>query len=321
MDNGWSRSSPAGPPAGVHTLAGTGPREPGPGDELPAAGESTNDGSNNGGSNNGGSTNGGSNNGESNNGAAQVLWRRRLRHDIRHELGTIIMLASAVVVADDVGATSRARIEQLLGETRWLDHLLRRLDDGADDENADRPPPSPERIRVDELSAEIVTGMRLATPHAVCFTGGEAWAHMDPVALWRAVRNVLDNACRVADGRVDVRVESDQGWVVIQVDDDGPGFGADWSARPGPAGTTGAAPRARQRGKPGAARRGLASLGLGIVHDLISGYGGSLEIRTCEMGGARVRILLPAAPPPERAGTGAAGAAADAHADDWRRHP
>ncbi|WP_410555750.1 ATP-binding protein [Actinomadura fulvescens] len=102
---------------------------------------------------------------------------------------------------------------------------------------------------------------------------------MDPVALWRALRNVLDNACRVAAGRVDVRVSVDQGWVTIQVDDDGPGFGA------------------------GAG--GLASLGLGIVHDLVSGYGGSLEIRTCELGGARVRLLLPSAPP----------------VDDWRPHP
>ncbi|WP_395990327.1 sensor histidine kinase [Actinomadura sp. 9N215] len=304
------------------TLAGTDPREPGPGDELPAAGDSTNGappiGAPHAGAPHIGAPHtGGPHIGGAHTGGPHVLWRRRLRHDIRHELGTIIMLASAVVVAEDVGATSRARIEQLLGETRWLDHLLRQLDDGADDENADRPPPSPERIRVDELTAEIVTGMRLATPHEVCFTGGEAWAHMDPVALWRAVRNVLDNACRVADGRVDVRVESGQGWVAVQVDDDGPGFGADWGARHGhasgggapPAGRS-AAPRSRDRGKPKAARRGLASLGLGIVHDLISGYGGSLEIRTCEMGGARVRILLPAAPPP-----------ADAHADDWRPHP
>ncbi|WP_171064263.1 sensor histidine kinase [Actinomadura soli] len=286
---------------GVGTLAGTGPREPRPGDELPAAGEPHARGAN-------------------------VLWRRRLRHDIRHELGTIIMLASAVAVAEDVGATSRARIEQLLGETRWLDHLLRQLDDGADDENADRPPPSPERIRVDDLTAEIVTGMRLATPHEVCFSGGEAWAHMDPVALWRAVRNVLDNACRVADGRVDVRVEADQGWIVIQVDDDGPGFGAGWSTQPGPAAPAGRGvlPRGRERGRPKAARRGLASLGLGIVHDLISGYGGSLEIRTCEMGGARVRILLPAAPPPDTAAVHVdvhPEVHPEVHADDWRLHP
>jgi signal transduction histidine kinase len=201
-----------------------------------------------------------------------ALWRRRLRHDIRHELGTIIMLASAVAVSGDIGAESRRRVEQLLGETRWLDHLLRRLDEDAGDYGDHRPPPSPERIRVDALAGEIVAGVRLATGRQVGFTATAAWAHMEALALWRALRNVLDNACRVADGHVDLQVSVDGGWIVIQVDDDGPGFGA------------------------GSA--GLASLGLGIVHDLISTYGGSLQIRHRELGGARVRLMLPSAPPP-----------------------
>src|SRR3954465_14119211 len=86
------------------------------------------------------------------------LWRRRIRHDIRHELGTIIMLASAVAVSHDVGDTSRRRVEALLGETRWLHTLLRRLDEGAGELT---PPPSPERVRVDDFVREIVEGVRL----------------------------------------------------------------------------------------------------------------------------------------------------------------
>ena len=195
------------------------------------------------------------------------LWRRRIRHDIRHELGTIIMLASAMSVADDIGPASRKRVEALLGETRWLDHLLRRLDE--DDDRPEEGPPSPERVRVDELVGEIVAGLRLASIRRVGYASGPAWAHIDPLALWRAVRNILDNACRIAGERVDVSVACEDGWTVVQVDDDGPGFGG------------------------GAA--GLASLGLGIVHDLVSGYGGGLEVRRCELGGARVRILLPSA--------------------------
>ncbi|GLY77110.1 ATP-binding protein [Actinoallomurus iriomotensis] len=199
-----------------------------------------------------------------------VLRRRRIRHDIRHELGTIIMLASAVSVADDVGPASRDRVEALLGETRWLDHLLRRLDE--DDDGPPADPPRPERVRVDELVGEIVAGVRLAAIRQVGYVASPAWAHIDPLALWRAVRNILDNACRIAAERVDVSVVSEDGWTVVQVDDDGPGFG-------GGAG-------------------GLASLGLGIVHDLVTGYGGGLEVRRCELGGARVRILLPSATGP-----------------------
>lgn len=188
------------------------------------------------------------------------LWRRRLRHDIRHELGTIIMLASAVAVSDDVGPASRTRIQQLLGETRWLDHLLQQLEDDDD------PAPSPERVPVHELTSGIVSGMRLSTGHQVGYAAEPAWAHISELALWRALRNVLDNAGKAAERCVDVRVTADEGWVVVQVDDDGPGFS------PGPAG-----------------------LGLGIVHDLVSAYGGTLEIRHGDLGGACVRILLPGA--------------------------
>lgn len=198
------------------------------------------------------------------------LWRRRIRHDIRHELGTIIMLASAMSVADDIGPASRRRVEALLGETRWLDHLLRRLDE--DDDRPEDHLPGPERVRVDELVGEIVAGLRLASVRRVAYEAEPAWAHIDPLALWRAVRNILDNACRIAGERVDVSVTRADGWTIVQVDDDGPGFGA------GPG--------------------GLASLGLGIVHDLVTGYGGGLEVRRCELGGARVRILLPAAAHP-----------------------
>jgi signal transduction histidine kinase len=198
------------------------------------------------------------------------LWRRRIRHDIRHELGTIIMLASAVSVSDDIGTASKKRIDALLGETRWLDHLLRRLDE--EDGQGPPPPPSPERVRVDDVVEEIIAGVRLASVRRVGYDGGPAWAYIDPLALWRAVRNVLDNACRIARDRIEVSVRAEDAWTAIQVDDDGPGFGA----------------------APG----GLASLGLGIVHDLVSGYGGSLEVRRCDLGGARVRILLPSASRP-----------------------
>ncbi len=197
-----------------------------------------------------------------------ALWRRQVRHDIRHELGTIIMLASAIAVSDDVGPASRERIEALLGETRWLDHLIRQLD--ADD--ALPAPAGPERVRVDEMVGDIVTGLRVSSPLRVGYTARAAWAHVDPLALWRSVRNVLGNACRVARDRVEVRVHTAAGRTVVQVDDDGPGFGA----------------------APG----GLASLGLGIVHDLMAEYEGHVEIGRCELGGARVRVMLPAAERP-----------------------
>jgi signal transduction histidine kinase len=199
--------------------------------------------------------------------------RSQIRHDILHELGTIMLLASVVGSADDVGPTSRGRTEQILSEARWLERLLRAYDDAqVPIDDRDWSPP-PERIRVDALTGTVVGALRLATVTPVTLAAEEAWANAESLSLWRALRNVLDNAVRVAgpDGRVLVRVCSEADWIVVQVDDDGPGFGA------------------------GSSR--LGSLGLGIVQDFTDQYGGSLEIRRSEFGGACVRMLLPAAPP------------------------
>lgn len=149
--------------------------------------------------------------------SAQVsaqLWRKRVRHDIRHELGTIIMLLSAVRVADDVGPGSLRHVDAMLGETRRLDHLLRRLED---DDDATTPA---ERIRVDTLIGEIVEHAGLV--HPLAWNATPTWARIDPLALCRAVRHILAHACDAA-ARVDVTVLGDP-TAIVQIDDDAPGL-------------------------------------------------------------------------------------------------
>ena len=51
------------------------------------------------------------------------LRRRQLSHDIRHELGTIMMLASLLSCAEDVGPESRDRARHILGRVREVTHL------------------------------------------------------------------------------------------------------------------------------------------------------------------------------------------------------
>jgi len=197
--------------------------------------------------------------------------RRQLLHDIRHQLGTIMMLASVIGSADDVGTVSRTRSGQIADEARWLEHLLAAYDLAHLDPDATSPATEP--VRVDRLAADVAAAMALAGSTTVTVYADEAWAYVAELALWRALRNVMDNAFRAAgeDGRVAVRVYVDDGWAVAQVDDDGPGFGA---------------------GPPG-----LASLGLGIVQDFAAEYGGVLEIGAGALDGGRARILLPAVLP------------------------
>jgi signal transduction histidine kinase len=198
--------------------------------------------------------------------------RRQLNHDIQQQLGTIMMLASVIGSADDVGIASRIRSEQILGEARWMRRLLRAYD--AVREPTD-PAAQPRPVSVDRIAAEVVAALRLSGPTRVTLRADQAWADVEELGLWRALRNVVDNAFRAAGGQgtVEVKVRVADGWTVTQVDDDGPGFGA---------------------GPPG-----LASLGLGIVQDFTTGSGGALQIGRSTLGGSRVQIWLPAASPPK----------------------
>jgi signal transduction histidine kinase len=205
--------------------------------------------------------------------AEELLSRRRqLRHDIRHELATIMVLASLLEGAPDVGPDSRRRVRQILGEARWLDDLQRAYDATCSDGEG------PVRavanvIRLDLVAKEVVDAIRLSTPTTIGFTASAAWVYADRLALWRALRNMVDNAVRAAgpNGRVEVAVERAAGWAVAEVADNGPGFGA------APAGTD--------------------SLGLEIVRRVAADWNGHLEISRSSIGGCRVRLRVGAASP------------------------
>ncbi|UWP85489.1 sensor histidine kinase [Dactylosporangium fulvum] len=201
------------------------------------------------------------------------LRRRQLSHDIHHELGTIMLLASLLSTAPDAGEESRKRARQILGEARWLDQLQRAYEEHVPDVDDHDEPATTQPIRLDLMAQEVVDAMRLCTVTEISLTSSEAWALADRLAVWRALRNVLDNALRAAgaNGRVEVRVFGHEGWSVAEVDDNGPGFGA--------------------------IEPGLASLGLRIVQDVATAWAGQLEYRRSSLGGCCVRLRLPAVPP------------------------
>jgi signal transduction histidine kinase len=104
------------------------------------------------------------------------------------------------------------------------------------------------------------------------------------------VGNLLDNACKWASGRVLVRaaVMRDAAavgrtWMMVEVDDDGPGLAADKHAE--------ALKRGRRldETKPG------SGLGLSIVTETAAMYSGTVKLGDAEIGGLRVRLRLPAA--------------------------
>ena len=107
--------------------------------------------------------------------------------------------------------------------------------------------------------------------------------------LEEMVGNLMDNACKWSKSRVLVRAKllsqnGDDGrpWMLIEVDDDGPGLPPDKRA---------IAMKRGQRldeSKPG------SGLGLNIVSETAAMYGGAATLDAAEIGGLRARLKLPA---------------------------
>jgi signal transduction histidine kinase len=108
--------------------------------------------------------------------------------------------------------------------------------------------------------------------------------------LEEMIGNLVDNACKWAQSRVAIEVltqrpdpNDDRRIVYILVDDDGPGLSPQQREQVARRG------RRLDETKPG------SGLGLSIVVELASLYGGGLTLGTAPIGGLRAELLLPAA--------------------------
>ncbi|HWG63099.1 MAG TPA: ATP-binding protein [Streptosporangiaceae bacterium] len=117
-----------------------------------------------------------------------------------------------------------------------------------------------------------VTKLASATNQATVelLPGPEVSIQASPAVMWRVLTNLVDNAVRAAGpaGRVEVAVahRAGSGHAIVDVVDDGPGFGD------GPPGT--------------------AALGLQVVTTLLDSCGGRLRVYA-PRAGAHVRVEIP----------------------------
>ena len=110
----------------------------------------------------------------------------------------------------------------------------------------------------------------------------------DAAQLARVVRNVLANAVRHATSRVEVAL-AEHDAVELSIDDDGPGIPVEDRER--------VFERFVRLDESRAQASGGSGLGLAIAHDIVTAHEGSIEIDDAPIGGARVRVTLPAADP------------------------
>jgi signal transduction histidine kinase len=108
----------------------------------------------------------------------------------------------------------------------------------------------------------------------------------DRGALWRALRNLGDNAVRHASSQVAFTLAEQNGAVVLDVDDDGPGIP--------PADRQRVFERFVRLDDARARDAGGSGLGLAIVAEVVNAHRGTIAIDDSGLGGARFEVRLPA---------------------------
>ncbi|GAA1120543.1 HAMP domain-containing sensor histidine kinase [Kribbella jejuensis] len=110
----------------------------------------------------------------------------------------------------------------------------------------------------------------------------------DARQLDRLIRNLLDNAMRYARTTVTVRIEESAGYVVLQVDDDGPGIQ--------PADRDRVFDRFTRLDEARSRDAGGAGLGLAIAQEIAHRHNSTLTTTESPNGGARFTLTIPSAP-------------------------
>lgn len=113
-------------------------------------------------------------------------------------------------------------------------------------------------------------------------------ARVDERDLWELCGNLMENAAKYGRGRMRVRAEPGPAGpgahrLALVVEDNGRGMDADQFAM------------LSQRGRRGDELGEGQGLGLGICRELAEAWGGRLELERSPLGGAAIRVILPAA--------------------------
>lgn len=215
--------------------------------------------------------------------AALGLAVSKINHDLRN------ILASAQLFSDRLSGVSEPTVQRLLPRVisainRAIGLCQQTLDYG----RAAEPAPARRQVRLRSLVDDVGTALGLGED-------GPAWKNdvaadmtilADQEQLYRILLNLGRNASealREADpasgGIITVSASRDEGHVLIEVNDNGPGIPAS----------------VRERlFQPFAGGRANGSgLGLAIVAELVRGHGGDIELKPCTRGTAfRVRLPL-----------------------------
>ena len=228
----------------------------------------------------------------------QLAWRdvaRRIAHEIRNPL-TPIQLSTERIrrrygeQIDDKDGVFERCINTILRQVSDIGRMVQEFSDFAR-----MPKPTPSRFDLAALITDVVFAQRVVNPDyrfKLDMPPEGLPIRGDERLLGQAFTNVVKNAAEALSSRpenkeaqgvirVGVQPANDEGFIVIEIEDNGPGFPEE--AR-------------EQLLEPYVtAREGGTGLGLAIVNRVIMDHGGSVQLLEPKLGadGAIVRIVLP----------------------------
>ncbi|GAB2699316.1 HAMP domain-containing sensor histidine kinase [Nocardia thraciensis] len=226
--------------------------------------------------------------------AAADQQRRDLIANVSHELRTPVSALNAVLenLVDGVSEPDPKTLKTALAQTERLSVLVSELLDLSSIE-AGAMPLDREELCVAPLFDEVIAEaevMAAAAGRGVRFRGEvaptTATVYADRARLHQVLLNLLDNAARhgPAGGEVRIDARPSGSELVIDVQDEGPGIPPADRARVFDRFTRG-----------GRTDGGGTGLGLAISRWVVDLHGGTIAVTDP---GSRIRVALPAAPPP-----------------------
>ncbi len=237
------------------------------------------------------------------------LAQRLLAEDAAHELKTpltslrlnvelLIRLDRRGTLDSALPAESRTRLLDDLGaQVAELSTLVAELTDLARGDVSDE---TTELLDLADVVGAAATRARSRVPDIeLALDVTSVWVSGRPAALQRAVLNLIDNAGKWSppDQPVQVRLRTEGGSAVLEVDDAGPGIDA------------ADVPRVFDRFYRADSARALpgSGLGLSIVQRVVDAHGGRVTVARSARGGALLRVDLPATAAPTPVAHPAAG--------------
>jgi signal transduction histidine kinase len=199
---------------------------------------------------------------------------QQVAHDLRQPVAAIMALVSAALVEAHLPDPVRGRLGQIAEQASWMSKVIGDL--LANDGTA----PGTEPVELSALLRDAVEAERLTYPGLILLDRADAGPRYVMAArtpLRRAFANVLANATRAAGprGRVELTERAQAGMELVEIVDDGPGFG---NIEPD------------------------NGIGLRITRRMLAECGGRMEHERLPSGQTLVRLMLPRASAGRRAG-------------------